>query len=143
MRVALKEAKKAYKLNEVPVGAVIVLDDEIISKAHNLKETKQIVTNHAEILAIQIANKKLNTYHLDDCTIYVTLEPCGMCASAIQQSHIKRVVFATSDYKAGALGGLCDMYEVKKLNHYPLVSRGTLQQECSELLKSFFQNLRK
>lgn len=142
MSIALKEAQKAFQKNEVPVGAVVVCNDRIIAKAHNLREANKLITSHAEILAIQKANKKKGTYRLDDCTIYVTLEPCGMCASAIQQSHIKRVVFACSDYKAGALGGLYDMYEIKKLNHYPLVSRGTLQKECSELLKSFFQNIR-
>jgi len=143
MLLALKEAKKAYKINEAPIGAVIVYKDVVISKAYNKREKEQNVTRHAEMIAIEKACKKINSWRLEECTLYVTLEPCLMCAGAIQQARIKRVVYGASDLKAGALGGLFNVYDIEGLNHYPVVSRETLDGKCSSIIKEFFQNLRK
>lgn len=143
MELAYKQAIKAYKLNEAPIGAIIVCEDKIIARAYNKRELKQNVTRHAEIIAIEKACKKLNSWRLESCTLYVTLEPCIMCSGAIQQARIKRIVYGASDTKAGALGGLFNVYSNGGLNHYPVVSRETLDGKCSELIKEFFQNLRK
>ena len=117
MKEALKEAKKAYDKLEVPVGAVIVKDGEIIARAHNLKETKFDTTNHAEIIAIQKASKKLKSWRLLDCEMYVTLEPCSMCAGAIINSRIKKVYIGANDEKTGAVGSVLNLFEDYKFNH--------------------------
>ena len=142
LKEAIKEAKKAYQKQEVPVGCVIVVDGKIISRSHNLRETKQSVLAHAEILAIEKASKKLNRWILDDATIYVTLEPCVMCAGAIFQARIKRVVFGASEPKFGALGSIIDLSKENKFNHKIEVTKGILGEEVAELMKGFFKELR-
>lgn len=143
MKEALKEAKKAYDKLEVPVGAVIVKDGKIIARAHNLKETKFDTTKHAEILAIQKASKKLNSWRLIDCEMYVTLEPCSMCAGALINSRIKKVYIGASDQKTGAVGSVFNLLEDYTFNHRVEYKKGVLQDECESILKEFFKELRK
>ena len=143
MKEALKEAKKAYDKLEVPVGAVIVKDGKIIARAHNLKETKFDTTKHAEILAIQKASKKLNSWRLIDCEMYVTLEPCSMCAGALINSRIKKVYIGASDQKTGAVGSVFNLLEDYTFNHKVEYKKGVLQDECESILKEFFKELRK
>ena len=143
MKQALKEAKKAYKKLEVPVGAIIVKDGKIIARAHNQKETKADTTKHAEILAIQKASQKLNSWRLIDYEMYVTLEPCTMCAGAIINSRIKKVYIGTMDEKTGAVGSVLNLFEDYKFNHKVESQTGILAQECEEILKKFFKELRK
>lgn len=143
MKAALKEAKKAYDKLEVPVGAVIVKDKKIIARAHNLKETKNDTTKHAEILAIQKASKKLNSWRLVDCEMYVTLEPCSMCAGALINSRIKKVYIGASDQKTGAVGSVFNLLEDYTFNHKVEYEKGVLQDECESILKEFFKELRK
>lgn len=143
MKAALKEAKKAYDKLEVPVGAVIVKDGKIIARAHNLKETKYDTTKHAEILAIQKASKKLNSWRLIDCEMYVTLEPCSMCAGALINSRIKKVYIGASDQKTGAVGSVFNLLEDYTFNHKVEYEKGILQDECESILKEFFKELRK
>ena len=143
MKEALKEAKKAYDKLEVPVGAVIVKDGKIIARAHNLKETKCDTTNHAEIIAIQKASKKLKSWRLLDCEMYVTLEPCSMCAGAIINSRIKKVYIGANDEKTGAVGSVLNLFEDYKFNHNVEFEKGILKEECENILKDFFKNLRK
>lgn len=143
MREAIKEAKKAYKKLEVPVGAVIVKNGEIIARAHNLKETKLDTTKHAEILAIQRASKKLQSWRLIDCEMYVTLEPCSMCAGAIINSRIKKLYIGALDSKTGACGSVLNLLEDYKFNHKVEVEKNVMKQECENILKDFFKNLRK
>lgn len=143
MKEALKEAKKAYDKLEVPVGAVIVKDGKIIARAHNLKETKFDTTAHAEILAIQKASKKLNSWRLINCEMYVTLEPCSMCAGALINSRIKKVYIGASDEKTGAVGSVFNLLEDYTFNHKVEYEKGVLQDECESILKKFFKELRK
>lgn len=142
MKEALKEAKKAYEKLEVPVGVVIVKDDKIISRAHNLKETKFDTTKHAEILAIQKASKKLNSWRLLDCEMYVTLEPCSMCAGALINSRIKKVYIGASDEKTGAVGSVYNLLEDYTFNHKVEFEKGILENECQNILREFFKKLR-
>ena len=128
MKQALKEAEKALKKLEVPVGAIIVKDNKIISRAYNLKEIKKDTTYHAEIEAIKKASKKLNSWRLNDCEMYVTLEPCAMCAGAIINSRIKKLYFGTSDEKTGACGSVLNLLEDYKFNHKVIVEKGILQR---------------
>ena len=143
MKEALKEAKKAYDKLELPVGAVIVKDGKIIARAHNLKETKYDTTKHAEILAIQKASKKLETWRLLDCEMYVTLEPCSMCAGALINSRIKKLYIGTMDEKTGAAGSVLNLFEDYTFNHKVEVEKGIMKEECESLLKDFFKMLRK
>lgn len=143
MKEALKEAKKAYDKLEVPVGAVIVKEGKIIARAHNLKETKYDTTKHAEILAIQKASKKLNNWRLIDCDMYVTLEPCSMCAGAIINSRIRKVYIGALDEKTGAAGSVLNLFEDFTFNHNVEVEKGIMQEECETMLKNFFKMLRK
>ena len=143
MRQALKEAEKAYKKLEIPVGAIIVKNGKIIARAHNQKETKTDTTKHAEIVAIQKASKKLNSWRLLDCEMYVTLEPCVMCAGAMINARIKKVCIGTMDEKTGAAGSVLNLFEDYKFNHKVEVEKGILKQECEEILKKFFRELRK
>lgn len=142
MEEAIKEAKKAGAIEEVPIGAVIVHDGEIIARGHNVRETSEETLSHAELLAIREANAKLGSWRLEDCTLYVTLEPCPMCAGAILQSRIARVVFGASDPKAGCCGTLMNLLEDARFNHQAEVVRGVLEEECSALLTVFFRKLR-
>lgn len=142
MKEALKEAKKAYNKKEIPVGAVIVKDGKIIARAHNLTESKKSALAHAEILAINKANKKLKSWRLLDCEMYVTLEPCTMCMGAIILSRIKRIYIGTADEKTGACGSFIDLQK-NKYNHLVEVEIGILKEKCEYILKDFFKNLRK
>lgn len=141
MEEALKEAKKAYKKEEVPVGAVIVKDGKIIARAHNLKETKNTSTAHAEILAIEKASKKLNSWRLIDCDMYVTLEPCTMCMGAIISSRIKNLYIGALDKKTGACGSFINLLDYK-YNHNVNIVKGILYNKCEYILKEFFKHLR-
>lgn len=142
MKEALKEAKKAYKKLEIPVGAVIVKNGEIIARAHNLKENKKDTTKHAEILAIQRASKVLNAWRLEECEMYVTLEPCTMCAGAMINSRIKKVYIGTKDPKTGACGSVLNLFDDYKFNHKVEYEIGIMQKECEGILKDFFKELR-
>lgn len=143
MKEALKEAKKAYNKLEVPVGAVIVKDGQIIARAHNLKESKKDTTKHAEILAIQKASKKLDSWRLLDCEMYVTLEPCTMCAGAIIQARVGKLYIGTMDYKTGACGSVLNVLEDYPFNHKVEYETGILKDECENILQQFFKELRK
>lgn len=142
MKYALSRAKAAEKCGEVPIGAVIVKDDKIVSSGRNMRESKRNALQHAEIIAIDRACKKLGAWRLTDCTLYVTMEPCPMCAGAIVNSRIKRVVFGCYDKKAGALGSVFDLSEYP-LNHKFEFTGGVLEAECAEILSKFFAELRK
>ena len=142
MKEALKEAKKAYKIGEVPIGCVIVQNDIIIARGYNKRQTTKNAIMHAEIIAINKACKKLNRWILDDCTIYVTLEPCPMCAGAILQSRMKRVVFATEEPKFGACGSIVNLLKNPSFNHQVSITSGIMQEESKELLQNFFHILR-
>jgi len=143
MKEAIKEARKAYDKKEIPVGAIIVKDGKIISRAHNVKEAKKDTTKHAEILAIQKASKKLNSWRLIDCEMYVTLEPCAMCAGALIQSRLKKVYIGTMDQKTGACGSVLNLLEDYSFNHKVEVEKNIMQAECENILKDFFKMLRK
>ena len=143
MREAIKQAIKAEQKDEVPIGCVIVKDDQIIARAYNQREKKQISTAHAEILAIEKACKKLGSWRLDGCELYVTLEPCPMCTGAIIQSRIDKVYFGAYDFKGGCLGSNTNLLDVKGFNHYTEVEGGLLKEECASLLTSFFRKKRK
>jgi tRNA(adenine34) deaminase len=142
MRKALLLAKKAARKDEVPVGALIVREGKIIARAYNQREIKKSPTAHAELLAIQKAAKKLGGWRLTGCTLYVTLEPCPMCAGAIVNARIQTVVFGAPDPKAGALGSVYDLAQ-GKLNHTPKVISGVLQKECGDILSDYFKEKRK
>ncbi|KWU62424.1 tRNA adenosine(34) deaminase TadA [Priestia megaterium] len=142
MRLAIDEALKAKDKLEVPIGAVIVQDDEVVASAYNLRETEQRSVAHAELLAIDEACKKLGTWRLEDATLYVTLEPCPMCAGAIVLSRVKRVVFGAYDPKGGCAGTLLNLLEFEKFNHQAEVVGGMLEEECGSLLTTFFRELR-
>ncbi len=142
MKHAITRAKAAAKCDEVPIGAVIVKDDKIISTGRNMRENKKNALHHAEIIAIDRACKKLNAWRLNDCTLYVTMEPCPMCAGAIVNSRIKRVVFGCYDKKAGAMGSVFNISEYP-LNHKYEVLGGVMETECASLLSNFFAELRK
>ena len=141
MKQAIKEAKKAFKKNEVPVGCVLVQNDKIISKAYNIRNTKKNALYHAEVLAINKACKIIGDWRLEDCTLYVTIEPCAMCAGAILQSRIKKVVFGAFNLKAGCCGSVLNILD-NNFNHKTEIVSGVLEQECEELIKLFFKNLR-
>ena len=143
MKEALKEAKKAYEKLEVPVGAVIVKDGKIIARAHNLKETKYDTTKHAEILAIQKASKKLKSWRLTDCEMYITLEPCSMCAGALINSRIKQIYIGALDNKTGAAGSVLNLFDDYTFNHKVEVEKGIMVEQCETILKDFFKMLRK
>ena len=142
MLQAIKEASKAEEKDEVPIGAVIVVNGKVISRGHNLRETTNDPTGHAEIIAIKKAAKKLKSWRLPDATLYVTLEPCSMCAGAILNSRIKRVVYAAKDPKGGALGSSFNLFDQPYLNHHPEIQSGVLEEVCSQNLKKFFKNKR-
>ncbi|TFB21068.1 nucleoside deaminase [Filobacillus milosensis] len=143
MREAMKEANKAEEINEVPIGAVIVYKDEIIARGYNQRETTQRSDSHAEMLAIQEANAYIGSWRLEECILYVTLEPCPMCAGAIVQARIPHVVYGASDPKAGCAGTLMNLLDETRFNHQTSVTSGVLEEECASLLKQFFKKLRK
>ena len=142
MKEALKEARKAYNKLEVPVGAVIVKNGQIIARGHNVKETKKDTTKHAEIIAIQKASQKLEAWRLSECEMYVTLEPCSMCAGAMIGSRLKKVYIGTMDEKTGACGSVLNLLEDYTFNHKVEVETGILKEECETILKEFFKELR-
>ncbi|MFV0393880.1 MAG: nucleoside deaminase [Coprobacillaceae bacterium] len=139
MKLAYKEALKALKIDEVPIGAIVVQKGKIIAKAYNQRENKQLVTAHAEIMAIEKACKKLHTWKLDDCTLYTTLEPCVMCSGVIVQSRIKRVVFGAMTNK---WLGLTTISNSKDVSHKPEIESGVLGEECSSLISNYFKDKR-
>lgn len=143
MQAAIAEAHLAEQLGEVPIGAVIVKDGQIIGRGHNLRESKHDPTAHAELEAIRDACERLDAWRLLDCTLYVTLEPCPMCAGAIVQSRVKRVVYGTQDPKAGCAGTLMNLLQEPRFNHETELTSGVLQSECAQLLTQFFRQLRK
>lgn len=142
MKSALKEAQKAYDKGETPVGAVIVKDGKIIARAHNLREINKDPLAHAELIAIKKASKKLDAWRLLGCEMYVTLEPCPMCAGAIIQSRIEKVYYGTDDPKAGSAGSVIDLFE-NDFNHKVEICKGIMEEECAEILKRFFRELRR
>ncbi len=142
MREALKQAKKAYLLGEVPIGCVIVHDGKMIGRGYNRRNTDKNTLSHAEITAIRKASKIIGDWRLEDCTLYVTLEPCQMCAGAIIQARIPEVVIGCMNPKAGCAGSVLNILEMPEFNHQAAVTRGILGQECSDLLKTFFTELR-
>jgi len=142
MRVALTEASKAAAKGETPIGAVLVVADEIVAAAYNLRETNQDPVAHAELLVIREAASRLGRWRLSDATLYVTLEPCLMCAGALVLARIGRLVYGCRDPKAGALGSVYDVVRDGKLNHTYRITPGILETECSEMLSGFFSQLR-
>lgn len=142
MRAAIREARKALELGEVPIGCVIVYEDRIIGRGYNRRNTDKSTLSHAEITAIKKASKKINDWRLEGCTLYVTLEPCQMCAGAIVQARVDRVVMAAMNAKAGCAGSVLNILEMTEFNHQVAVTRGVLEAECSDMLKDFFKSLR-
>lgn len=142
MGAAIEEAKKAEVLGEVPIGAVVVKGGKIISRGHNLRETSQNPTTHAEMLAIQAAAEHLGSFRLEECTLYVTLEPCVMCSGAIVMSRVETVVYGAKDPKGGTVDSLMHLLNEPSFNHRAEVISGVLEEECGMLLKEFFRNLR-
>jgi tRNA(adenine34) deaminase len=142
MRVAIEQAERALEKDEVPIGAIIVYRDEVIASGFNVRELSQETLSHAELIAIQQANKKIGSWRLEECSLYVTLEPCPMCAGAIVQSRIKRVVYGAKDPKAGCAGSLMNLLDDQRFNHQVEVVSGVMENECSQLLTSFFKALR-
>ena len=142
MKLALLEAKKAEKLDEVPIGCVIVKDDKVIARGFNHKERRKDVTSHAEIEAIRKASKKLDNWRLIDCDIYVTAEPCLMCMGAIAQSYIRTVYYGGDDPTGGAVHSSINFSDVSNLNHYPQIVGGLLKEECSQIIKNYFKSKR-
>lgn len=142
MKAAIKEAQKAELIDEVPIGCIIVKDNKIIARGYNLRETKQQSIAHAEIVAIQKACKKVGSWRLEGCTLYVTLEPCPMCSGSILLSRIDRVVYGAKDPKGGCIESCMKMYEQPGFNHYPDVTSRILEEECANLLKNFFKQKR-
>ena len=142
MREAIKQAKKAYTLEEVPIGCVIVYDGKIIGRGYNRRTIDKNPLAHAEIQAIRKASRKMGDWRLEDCTIYITLEPCQMCAGAIVQARIPRVVIGSMNPKAGCGGSVLNILQMEQFNHRCEVTRGVLEEECSTMLSSFFKQLR-
>ncbi|WP_242368779.1 tRNA adenosine(34) deaminase TadA [Lactobacillus intestinalis] len=144
MELALEEANKALKQDEVPIGAIVVdPDGKVIGKGYNRRELDQDATQHAEMIAIREACKNIGLWRLIDCSLFVTLEPCPMCAGAIINSRIKDIYFGAMDPKAGACGSVVDLFSVEKFNHHPHVIRGLFQEKSSQMLKDFFREIRK
>ncbi len=142
MKEALKEAHKAYSIGEVPIGCVIVYEDKIIGRGYNRRNTKKTTLAHAELIAIQEASKFMGDWRLEDCTMYVTLEPCQMCAGAIVQSRMANVVIASMNPKAGCAGSILNLLQMEEFNHQVKIESGVLQEECTEILQRFFKELR-
>lgn len=143
MKEAIKQAKKAYNIEEVPIGCVIVQEDKIIARGYNKRNTKKNTLAHAEMIAIEKACKKLGDWRVENCTMYITLEPCPMCAGAIVQARIPRVVIGTRNQKAGCAGSVLNLLQVQEFNHQVELTEGILQEECSQMMKDFFREMRK
>ena len=142
MKEAIKQAKKAYALDEVPIGCVIVQDNKIIARGYNRRNTDKNALAHAEISAIKKASRKTGDWRLEDCTMYVTLEPCQMCAGAIVQSRMKKVVIGAMNPKAGCAGSVINILQMKQFNHQAEMENGILEKECADMLSAFFKELR-
>ncbi len=142
MREALKQARKAYRLGEVPIGCVIVYQDKIIGRGYNKRNTKKTTLAHAELVAIEKASRVMGDWRLEDCVMYVTLEPCQMCSGAIVQARIKKVVVGTMNPKAGCAGSILNLLQMKEFNHQVELETGVLEKECTDILQAFFQDLR-
>ena len=142
MKAALKQAQKAYAIDEVPIGCVIVQNEHIIARGYNRRNIDKNTLAHAELSAIRKASKKTGDWRLEDCTMYVTLEPCQMCAGAIVQSRMKRVVIASMNAKAGCAGSVLNLLQMQQFNHQVEITQGVLEEECSRMLSSFFRELR-
>ncbi|NLK28466.1 MAG: nucleoside deaminase [Clostridiales bacterium] len=142
MKEALKQAKKAYRLGEVPIGCVIVYQDKIIGRGYNKRNTKKTTLAHAELIAIEKASKAMGDWRLEDCVMYVTLEPCQMCAGAIVQARIKEVVVGTMNPKAGCAGSILNLLQMEEFNHQVELTTGVMEKECTDILQLFFQELR-
>ena len=142
MKAALKQAQKAYAIDEVPIGCVIVQNGHIIARGYNRRNIDKNTLAHAELSAIRKASKKTGDWRLEDCTMYVTLEPCQMCAGAIVQSRMKRVVIASMNAKAGCAGPILNLLQMQQFNHQVEITQGVLEEECSRMLSSFFRELR-
>ena len=142
MKAALKQAQKAYAIDEVPIGCVIVQNGHIIARGYNRRNIDKNTLAHAELAAIRKASKKTGDWRLEDCTMYVTLEPCQMCAGAIVQSRMKRVVIASMNAKAGCAGSVLNLLQMQQFNHQVEITQGVLEEECSQMLSSFFRELR-
>ena len=142
MREAIKQAKKAYAIGEVPIGCVIVYQDKIIARGYNRRTIDKNTLAHAELQAIRKASKKMEDWRLEECTMYVTLEPCQMCAGAIVQSRMKEVVIGCMNPKAGCAGSILNILQMKQFNHQVDITRGVMEEECSQMLKQFFAELR-
>lgn len=143
MKEAIKQAKKAYAVNEVPIGCVIVYEDKIIGRGYNRRTTEKNPLAHAELIAIKKASKKMGDWRLEDCTMYVTLEPCQMCSGAIIQARMKRVVIGCMNPKAGCAGSVLNLLQISEFNHQAELETGVLEEECSQMMKNFFKELRK
>ena len=143
MKEAIKQAKKAAVIGDVPIGCVIVEDDKIIARAYNQRNKKKTTLPHAELLPIQKASKKVTDWRLEDCTMYITLEPCQMCAGAIVQARIPKVVIGAMNPKAGCAGSVLNILQIDKFNHQVEIERGILEEECSQMLSDFFKELRR
>ena len=142
MKAALREAKKAYALQEVPIGCVIVYEGKIIARGYNRRNTDKLTLAHAELMAIKKASKKLGDWRLEGCTMYVTLEPCQMCAGAIVQARVDRVVMGSRNAKAGCAGSVINLLQMEQFNHQVELTEGVLKEECSALMSGFFRELR-
>ena len=142
MKEAIKQAKKAYAINEVPIGCVIVQNGKIIARGYNRRNIDKNTLAHAELTAIRKASRKTGDWRLEDCTMYVTLEPCQMCAGAIVQSRMQRVVIACMNKKAGCAGSVLNLLQMQEFNHQVELTKGVLETECSEMLSQFFRELR-
>lgn len=142
MHAAIREARKAYALEEVPIGCVIVYQDKIIARGYNRRNTDKNTIAHAEMTAIKKASKKLGDWRLEGCTMYVTLEPCQMCAGAIVQARIDKVVIGSMNPKAGCAGSVLNLLEIPSFNHQVEIQKGVLEEECAHMLSSFFKELR-
>ncbi|MBD5134566.1 MAG: nucleoside deaminase [Lachnospiraceae bacterium] len=142
MKEAIKQAKKAYAIGEVPIGCVIVYNDKIIARGYNRRTTDKNTLSHAELNAIRKASKKLGDWRLDDCEMYITLEPCQMCAGAIVQARIKKVYIGCMNPKAGCAGSILNLLQVQQFNHQVEMEKGILEEECSSIIKQFFRELR-
>ena len=142
MKEAIRQAKKAYALMEVPIGCVIVYEGKIIARGYNRRNTDKNTISHAEMNAIRKASKKLGDWRLEGCTMYITLEPCQMCAGAIVQARVSRVVIGSMNPKAGCAGSVLNLLEMEQFNHQVEVTRGVLEEECSQMLSGFFKELR-
>ncbi len=143
MKLAIRQAKKAAEIGDVPIGCVIVADDKVIARGYNKRNKKGTVLAHAELIAISKACRKTGDWRLENCTMYITLEPCQMCAGAIVQARIPRVVIGSMNPKAGCAGSVLNLLEMKEFNHQAEVIRGVLDEECSGMLSEFFRDLRR